>query len=316
LPVIIIALSSVLTSVNAHGYVQEVQIDGKQYSGWLPWVDPYAEPVPTRIVRKVPGDGPILDNTSKDLACNQGGETGTKMVADINAGSKITFQWNTWPADHLGPVSVYMASCNGECSSFNTANAKWFKIDEKGYTNKVWASQNLIANNNSWTATIPSELAAGQYLVRNEIVALHNANQPQYYPSCTQLNVKGSGSSKPASSELVSIPGVYKGFTWPDIWSDSFSKFSIPGPNVVSFASGGSGNSVTPSSSSVSTKPSSSSLSKPPSSVISSSASSPIPSSSGVPSCSGKRSERRSLADGSKRYSRHANRGAHKRRSH
>lgn len=62
--------------------------------------------MPVRIVRTVPGDGPILDDTSKDLACNQGGETGTKKVADANAGSKITFQWNTVSTSYIQKFKI------------------------------------------------------------------------------------------------------------------------------------------------------------------------------------------------------------------
>ena len=50
-----------------------------------------------------------------------------------------------WPSDHLGPVSTFMASCNGDCSNFKAADGKWFKIDAAGYTNGKWASQKLIA---------------------------------------------------------------------------------------------------------------------------------------------------------------------------
>lgn len=50
--------------------------------------------------------------------------------------------------DHLGPVSTYMTSCNGDCTKFsNPSGAKWFKIDAAGYdsSEKQWASDKLIA---------------------------------------------------------------------------------------------------------------------------------------------------------------------------
>lgn len=92
-------------------------------------------------------------------------------------------------SDHLGPVSTYMASCNGGCKNFNTKDAKWFKIDAAGYDSgkKQWASQVLInskspsiqsyrvvnlsshyecgiADGNSWTSTIPASLTSGEYV--------------------------------------------------------------------------------------------------------------------------------------------------------
>lgn len=84
--------------------------------------------------------------------------------------------------DHLGPVSHYMASCNGNCLTFNTANAKWFKIDAAGlYPNGTWASAELIASMSghpimvmlslmlildglSATTVIPAELESGEYV--------------------------------------------------------------------------------------------------------------------------------------------------------
>lgn len=61
--------------------------------------------------------------------------------------------------------------------------------------------------------TIPKCLAAGYYLVRHEVLALHSAYKypgAQFYPGCHQLKVTGGGSTKP-SSGLVSFPGAYKG---------------------------------------------------------------------------------------------------------
>lgn len=53
----------------------------------------YQQPVPTRVVRKIPNDGPVTDITSTDIACNKGGNVGTNKTFDVNAGSDMTFQW-------------------------------------------------------------------------------------------------------------------------------------------------------------------------------------------------------------------------------
>lgn len=39
-----------------------------------------------------------------------------------------------------------MASCDGDCSSFTASDGTWFKIDQGGYTNGQWASDELIAS--------------------------------------------------------------------------------------------------------------------------------------------------------------------------
>ncbi|KAI1794153.1 glycosyl hydrolase family 61-domain-containing protein [Ganoderma leucocontextum] len=239
------------SAVNAHGYVHSLEVGGKNYTGWLPFTDPYESPVPNRIVRKLPDDGPVLDASSSDLACNKGGESPAGAVATAAAGSNVVFDWLTWPSDHMGPVSTYMTSCNGDCKTFDASNAKWFKVDASGYTNGKWAATQLIDNGFKWTSTIPSGLKPGNYLIRNEIVALHSAGQPQYYPSCAQLSVTGSGTTVPSGSELVSIPGIYNNVQWPDIWDDNFKSFAAPGPAVAfsGSSSGSEGSDPAPSSS-------------------------------------------------------------------
>lgn len=105
------------------------------------------------------------------------------------------------------------ADCGGDCDSFSGSGASWFKIDSQGLLNPdtfTWASDKLIADGLKWTATVPSNIKAGNYLMRLELLALHSAGAPQFYPSCTQLTVTGGGDGAPTASELVSIPGVYK----------------------------------------------------------------------------------------------------------
>ena len=45
------------TSVNAHGYVQDVVIGSTHYTGYLPYSDPYYNPPPERIIHAIPGNG-------------------------------------------------------------------------------------------------------------------------------------------------------------------------------------------------------------------------------------------------------------------
>jgi hypothetical protein len=72
--------------------------------------------------------------------------------------------------------------------------------------------QASIAQGNSVTVTLPKDLAPGDYLVRHELISLQNAQSPggaEFYASCTQVRVGGSGSTKLDSSTLVSFPGAY-----------------------------------------------------------------------------------------------------------
>jgi hypothetical protein len=62
--------------------------------------------------------------------------------------------------------------------------------------------------------TLPTNLPTGHYLLRTEIIALHNAvseGGAEFYPACAQLSVTGSGSPGGAAgaSPTVSFPGAY-----------------------------------------------------------------------------------------------------------
>ncbi|KAL5528305.1 hypothetical protein ACEPAF_7441 [Sanghuangporus sanghuang] len=224
----------------AHGYVQTVVTADTAYPGWNPFSDPYMEPTPERVVRKIPSDGPITDDQDQDLACNVGGESGAALVASAPAGSVVKFEWtNVNPLYFLFYFFTDTHACVSGCSGQ--------QIDADGYSNGSWASAKLISNNNTWSSKIPSALASGQYLMRNEIVALHSTGAPQYYPSCTQVGVSGDGSSLPSSDETVKIPGLYDDVDFPDIWSETFDVWAAPGPAVVSFADSSDGQNSTPS---------------------------------------------------------------------
>ena len=61
-------------------------------------------------------------------------------------------------------------------------------------------------------ATLPQNLAPGEYLVRHEIIALHLATEKgkaEFYPSCQQIKVGGNGTGVPTQDELLSFPGAY-----------------------------------------------------------------------------------------------------------
>lgn len=112
-------------------------------------------------------------------------------------------------------------------------------LDAKSITNGYWATDQLIANNNSWTSVIPSTIATGNYVLRHEIIALHAAGQSngaQDYPQCFNLAIKGTGTDKLTSG--VAATTFYKS-TDPGILFDlysSFTSYTIPGPALYSGA--------------------------------------------------------------------------------
>ena len=92
------------------------------------------------------------------------------------------------------------------------ATAVWFKIAEHGRdaNGKTWGDTELMtAGNAGYTYTIPECLKAGYYLVRHEIIALHDAASypgAQFYPGCYQVRVSGGGNANPPT---VRFPGAY-----------------------------------------------------------------------------------------------------------
>jgi lytic cellulose monooxygenase (C1-hydroxylating) len=150
-----------------------------------------------------------------------------------------------------GPIQVYIAAkpTNGE-------GPAWTKLASQGYdpVKKTWAVDDLIANKGKHSVTLPADLAPNDYLLRAEIIALHEADTnysvaktrgAQFYPSCSQVTVKGAaGSRVKRDSKLpgnVAVPsqkfnfvGGYK-YTDPGILFNlyaPFTSYTAPGPAV------------------------------------------------------------------------------------
>ena len=79
-----------------------------------------------------------------------------------------------------------------------------------------WANQIAADNGHSYTVQLPSDIKAGTYILRTELLALHgNMNNlkdgalagPQFYPYCVNVEIIGGGSAEP---EGVKFPGAYK----------------------------------------------------------------------------------------------------------
>ncbi|KDQ15547.1 glycoside hydrolase family 61 protein [Botryobasidium botryosum FD-172 SS1] len=241
------SISAVLLSlaclVNAHGYVPQIKIGNTYIPGWDVSKDPYANPAPVRVVRRTPNDSGFISNpTSQDITCSIGNSNlpAQPITATVAAGQTVTFLWNTWPLGHYGPMINYMARCSGSCSSFKgNTGTPWFKISQETYANGEWASDKFAKNNHSWTVTIPPKIAAGDYLLRHETIALHGASNPggaQFYPVCVQLTVTGGGSLNPSG---LAFPGAYsatdKGILFNPYQGDAANQaYVAPGGPVTS----------------------------------------------------------------------------------
>lgn len=176
-----------------HGHVTGIVADGVYYAGFS--LDYYYEKVNTGTFTESVGwwaedldngyVAPSAYNTS-DIVCHLDGQP-ANMTATVSAGGTVEFQWTSWP--HPGPVITYVALCGGECTdpTLDKMALEWVKIDEGGFSvpDQTWAAYDLAANNNSWTVDVPADLAAGNYVFRHEIIAVHGSESvggAQNYP--------------------------------------------------------------------------------------------------------------------------------------
>lgn len=121
-----------------------------------------------------------------------------------------------------------------------TAGNGWVKLAEDGFDGQ-WAVERLRANGGRHSVVIPN-IIPGDYLLRGEIIALHEGdrlNGAQFYMECIQIKITSSGTT--TLPEGVSIPGTYSA-TDPGILFDLYNgvkPYPIPGPPVWDGASSG-----------------------------------------------------------------------------
>jgi len=168
------------------------------------------------IQRQWPDYNPITSASDPKLRCN-GGTSATES-ATAEPGDSVSATWGQWTHSQ-GPILVWMFKCAGAFSACDGSGAGWFKIDEAGFhgdgvkvfldteTPSGWDIAKLVGGNKSWNSTFPIGLAPGNYLLRHELIALHQANAPQFYAECAQVVIGGSGTAEPGASYKAAIPG-------------------------------------------------------------------------------------------------------------
>lgn len=240
---LIAALASAAT-VAAHGHVSNIVVNGVSYQGYDPTTMPYMTDPPDVI-------GWTADDTDNgfvspssygaaDIVCHKSATPGGAHV-EVAAGDSISIQWDTWPESHKGPMIDYLAACSGNCEDSDKTALEFFKIDGAGYdaASSTWASDVLIANNNTWLVQIPSSIAPGNYVLRHETIALHSAGSEdgaQNYPQCFNLAVTGSGTEVPAGTLGTELYKIDDAGIVVDIYN-GLSSYAVPGPTLIAGAS-------------------------------------------------------------------------------
>ncbi|KKF97170.1 Endo-beta-1 4-glucanase D [Ceratocystis platani] len=212
-------------------------------------------------IRSPTNNNPVKDLTSPDLVCNVNGGKAVAEFVSAAAGDKITFEWyhdnrgdDILAASHKGPLITYIA----EYTETNGASGIWSKIAEDGYDGSQWATDALIAAKGKYDFTIPATLKPGKYIIRQEIIGLHEgevayssnpARGAQFYPTCVQFDITGTGSAVPDTNFDFNT-----GYTYSDAgivfnFYGTVTSYPIPGPALWSGAGGSSTTPSTPTSS-------------------------------------------------------------------
>lgn len=230
--------------VSAHSYVLDVDIHEKTYAGFKPTNGSINDPVIVGWKTSAWDQGWLASESysTPDIICHKNA-TNAQGHAPVTAGDKVHIQWNGWPQGHKGPVTDYLASCGDDgCQSVDKTSLEFFKINQGGLVNSSamqpygeWASDLLIANNNSWLVEIPSSIKPGFYVLRTEIIALHNSTTgAQHYPQCVNLEISGNGTALPSGSigeQLYNTtqPGLRPGLNI----TTGVTSYLVPGPTLI-----------------------------------------------------------------------------------
>lgn len=240
----------------AHGLVSGFATDGTYNQGYI--LDYYYAKINTGTYPATAGwyeesldNGYIAPSSygAADIICNKNAAN-ANTTASVSAGGTIDFYWTPWPESHIGPILTYVANC-GEgadaCSTVDKTTLEWVKIDEAAIdlATQTWPTDAMIANNNTYSITVPSTLASGNYVFRHEIIAMHGAGSEggaQNYPFCINIAITGGGSDSPAGTLGTALytptdPGIlFNPYT-------TLTEYTIPGPALYSGGSDSTGGS-------------------------------------------------------------------------
>ncbi|KAK3342113.1 endoglucanase B [Lasiosphaeria hispida] len=248
--------------VQAHTFIWGVWVNGvDQGTGRGIRAPAYNGPPPRGYA-----NSPVKDLTSIDMRCNVLGDKQNPYTIKVQPGDNLTFDWhhnNRTKADdvidysHHGPALVYLSPDPPTENSFVKIWEKGlYELGAEPFAPGKWATTaDIKANNGLMNVRIPAGLKAGHYLIRAELIGLHEADASydqnpirgaQFYPNCVQVEVAGDGTVElPAG---VSFPGAYK-YGEPGVLHDVYcstkttslkvpctTTYQIPGPTVWSGA--------------------------------------------------------------------------------
>jgi cellulase len=193
-PTILYVVALTAQQVASHAIFQDLWVNGVDEQG--------------TCVRMPPSNSPVTSVSTTDLRCNVNGLTGVSGKCVVAAGQTVTVEMHQQPGDrscaneaiggaHYGPVNVYLT----KVADASTADGStgWFKIFQDTWApvsgasvgdSDDWGTKDLNTCCGRMNVKIPSDIPAGDYLLRAEVIALHVASSvggAQFYMSCCKL---------------------------------------------------------------------------------------------------------------------------------
>ncbi|CAI6332030.1 unnamed protein product [Periconia digitata] len=265
-------LAALVTSVAGHTDVTEVTIGGKTYKGFYGASKAECKSdSPAWCTNQGWGHQPVMGDkiNHADIIAHIDASP-SSYTAEAPAGSDVTFKWFRtgsceaknevgWDCSHHGSTSTWLAPCNGDCSKVDKTQLSFFKIHEsgllgypagtryaqgsaKGQTGK-WATDEIFYDNgNKQTVKIPKGIPNGNYVLRTEVMSIHNngpVSERQFWPQAFNIKVTGgSGSTTPQGIKATQIYKSSDALLTFDMYNHAAgATISVPGPKVASVAS-------------------------------------------------------------------------------
>ncbi|KAH7093673.1 glycoside hydrolase [Paraphoma chrysanthemicola] len=265
-------LAALATGVSGHTSVEKFEAGGKTYEGFrqASKQDP-GNQSPAWWTNQGWGYQPVFGDklAHPDIIAHKDASP-SPYTAPVSAGSKVTFHWHHegscgggedgWDCSHHGWTATYLAPCNGDCKNVDKTKLQFFKIHESALIDYrpgrfsqgskqgqvgYWGTDAIFYdNNNAQSVTIPKKIPSGNYVLRTEVMSIHNngdVSQRQFWPQAFNVKVTGGDDS-------ASVPAGKKGtelysandalLKWDLYWHDAGKTVpTAPGPALAAIAS-------------------------------------------------------------------------------
>ncbi|KAG8957195.1 hypothetical protein FRC00_004352 [Tulasnella sp. 408] len=189
--------------------IVRITLDGVTYQG----ADPYG-PAISSPIRQVSSNSPATPvyGGIKGVAMACGGDAkAASITVPMTAGSEVSIYWGSWP-HNVGPIITYLGKCDGPCSTTDPTKISFFKIHQIDFVpgTHTWVQSQTLYKDLPFNFTLPEDLPNGDFIMRHEVIALHNAMKQggaEIFPQCIQVTINcGSGKIPVATAKF---PGAY-----------------------------------------------------------------------------------------------------------